>query len=64
MKIGGILDWYVDRSLGAGVNWDIGGELVSGDGSVCWDVFSCVGNEFGRGVGGVVVSGYGEEFEL
>ena len=57
MKIGGRVDWDVDKSVGARVDRDVGSELWSVVGGVGLDVDRFVGDEVGRGIGGGVGSG-------
>ena len=56
MKIGGNVDWSIERSVGSGVYRNIGGELGRGVGGVGWYLGRNVGNEVDICVGGVVGS--------
>ena len=75
VKIGFSVDWYIDRSVGAGIDKYFGDKLVFGTGGVCWyvgrgvdfyvvicigdEVWSCVGVD--RDIGDGFESGYREK---
>ena len=59
MKIGGIVYWYVERSVGYRVDIYVGDEVGNGAGGVGWYIVRVVGDQVGIDVGDGSGSGSG-----